>query len=381
MPSIPDWLGYLDTQTAPLEAADYAFMSGDRISTPLITRTGYRLTLHQRRQVLRRLRQQDRTLVLLLRQHIADDVLDQFALGLLARWWTVTIALNALEKNWVGWSVAHLLSMTSITALCTQQLENANLLYALHVISALTQMQSPVAQFYLFKYWVELVSQHPKLEWLHQQFLQMYQSIHQANITCLSRLTLPYPKLYHAGQVYSIALDKGFTLRLYTADGAILAVPPANADSRMLAQWQACVQLVEDVRLVQQHLLETAMREGARWTIDEFKRLYWQHPLTRSTAQTLIWGVYREDELRATFRITPELTLSSHQDRDYRLPRSAATRIGVVSPAQLSARVARQWRTILFDYAILQPFVQVTNADAASPSRKRHATVQEAPRP
>jgi hypothetical protein len=130
----------------------------------------------------------------------------------------------------------------------------------------------------------------------------------------------------------------------------------------MLAQWQTCVQLVEDIRLVQQHLLADAMLQGARWTIDEFKRLYWQHPLTRYMAQTLIWGVYQGENLRATFRITPELTLSSSRDRDYRLPRITTARIGVVHPRQLTAQTARQWRTILFDYGILQPFKQLALA-------------------
>jgi hypothetical protein len=358
MSSIPDWLGYLDTPSLPSDEADYAFKSGDRISVPLPTHTGYSLTLRQRQQVLQRLRQQDMALVVLLRQHITMDVLNQFALGLLARWWSIPITPNTLDKNWVGWSVAHLLSINGVAPLI-EQLQHANLLYALHAMSALTQMQSPIAQFYVLKYWLGQVRPTPELGWLHQYFTQIYHSIYQASNACLPYLTLPYLELHHAGQTYTVALAKDLTLRLHTPTGDTLDAPPANADARMMAEWQACTQLIDAVRFVQQRLLEAAMLEDARWTVAEFKCLYWQHPLTRYLAQTLIWGVYQGNKLRATFRLTPELTLSNSRDRDYRLPRTPNTQVGVVHPRQLSLRAARQWRSILFDYAILQPFEQL----------------------
>jgi hypothetical protein len=117
-------------------------------------------------------------------------------------------------------------------------------------------------------------------------------------------------------------------------------------------------------------LLEVFMVDEYRWTPDQWRQQFLEHPLFRWCCQTLVWGVYREsrlpddrrvpdDELATAFRIAEDWTYSDREDRLYTLPADADYCIGIVHPLHMTATEREQWVQLFTDYDLIPPFPQM----------------------
>ncbi|MBN6037060.1 DUF4132 domain-containing protein [Amycolatopsis sp. 195334CR] len=116
--------------------------------------------------------------------------------------------------------------------------------------------------------------------------------------------------------------------------------------------------LKKDVRTVaadQVRRLERAMVHGREWTVDEFRRLFVEHPLLWHIARRLVWLADSGDGVRA-FRIAEDRTFADVADNPFRLTDGDTVRIA--HPVHLGETVAA-WAELFADYEILQPFRQL----------------------
>ncbi|WP_329518519.1 DUF4132 domain-containing protein [Spirillospora sp. NBC_01491] len=97
--------------------------------------------------------------------------------------------------------------------------------------------------------------------------------------------------------------------------------------------------------------LEAAMVTGRRWTPDDFRAFFLDHPLMWHIARRLIWTA--DDR---PFRIAEDRTFAGVDDDAFALPDTAE--IGIAHPLHLGDAV-KAWSDVLADYEILQPFLQL----------------------
>ncbi|MEV3937119.1 DUF4132 domain-containing protein [Glycomyces sp. NPDC049804] len=101
--------------------------------------------------------------------------------------------------------------------------------------------------------------------------------------------------------------------------------------------------------------LEKSMMDRRTRTPADFRRLA-AHPVMSTLARRLVWAADDGRSVRG-FRVAEDGSLSDVDEHRFELPEDA--RILVAHPALIPAEVAA-WTEILRDYAILQPFPQLT---------------------
>jgi hypothetical protein len=158
-----------------------------------------------------------------------------------------------------------------------------------------------------------------------------------------------------------------------------LPKPGAKDDAELATEaYKRFAALKKDVRTVaadQVRRLEAAMVAGRRWTPEEFRGLFVEHPLIWHIARRLVWLAETGSETgsgkgTAAFRVAEDHTFADAEDDPFTVPDGAALRIA--HPLDLGDRV-RAWAELFADYEILQPFAQLgrgvhalTDAERAS---------------
>lgn len=127
---------------------------------------------------------------------------------------------------------------------------------------------------------------------------------------------------------------------------------PKSAPAEVQEAWKALKKDAKAVATVQLERLEQALTGQRRWNSADFRSLIVEHSLLIHLARRLIWGVYEEGQLQHTFRVAEDLTYADSADEQV----SVEGTVGLVHP--LDGSLA-DWRPILLDYKILQPFPQV----------------------
>ncbi|MFI0449589.1 DUF4132 domain-containing protein [Actinomadura sp. 6N118] len=102
--------------------------------------------------------------------------------------------------------------------------------------------------------------------------------------------------------------------------------------------------------------LEKAMVAARRWTPEEFRSTFLEHPLLWHIARRLVWSAEEGDGKTTTFRVAEDRTLADADDEVFTV--SATARIGLPHPLLLGEELAA-WTELFADYEILQPFPQL----------------------
>jgi hypothetical protein len=131
---------------------------------------------------------------------------------------------------------------------------------------------------------------------------------------------------------------------------------PELADSA-LAEWKKCQQFLHDVKNIQTRVLEEAMISENRWTWEDFNHIFLKPYLLRNFAQRLVWGVYEDGQIKQTFIVTADHSLSDAHYQPLEIEPQA--KVGIVHPVNLSKDQQSLWAQVLHEYEILQPFQQI----------------------
>ncbi len=123
---------------------------------------------------------------------------------------------------------------------------------------------------------------------------------------------------------------------------------------------------VKAVYNTQSKKLERVLRTGRRWSLADWRRLFLQNPVMRPFVLGLIWGVYAQEKLVATFRYLEDGTLNTAKEEEYTLPEQAE--LSLVHPIELEESELAAWRQQLEDYEVTPPFAQLNMPAQLAPS-------------
>ncbi|WP_119727239.1 DUF4132 domain-containing protein [Thermomonospora amylolytica] len=184
------------------------------------------------------------------------------------------------------------------------------------------------------------------------------------------RLTLDYgPRRFVVG------FDEQLKPVIADEDGRprkALPKPGAKDDPELApAACKRFAALKKDVRTIasgQLQRMERAMTFGRTWPADEFRRYIVEHPLVWHIARRLVW-LGEDGGTTTQFRIAEDRTLADVEDDAFVLPETAKVR--VAHPVDLGEDAVKAWLEVFSDYALTQPFPQLTRTVHALTDEER----------
>ncbi len=146
-----------------------------------------------------------------------------------------------------------------------------------------------------------------------------------------------------------------------------LPKPNTKDDPTLCAEateaWKAMKKDVRALAGIQILRLELAMGNSRRWSGDEFRNFFVEHPLLTHLVRRLVWGVYasgRGGAVQRTFRVAEDRSYADQGDDACEV--KGAEVIGIVHRMQLADGDAAAWGKLFGDYEIAQPFEQLGRA-------------------
>ncbi|MBK7402753.1 MAG: DUF4132 domain-containing protein [Myxococcales bacterium] len=124
--------------------------------------------------------------------------------------------------------------------------------------------------------------------------------------------------------------------------------------------WKAMKKDVRALASIQIVRLELGMGNARRWTGEEFRNFFVDHPLLTHLVRRLVWGVYDDGKLARTFRVAEDRTFADAGDDACDVDPTAA--VGIVHRLHLTDVEATAWSTVFADYELAQPFEQLSRA-------------------
>ncbi len=165
---------------------------------------------------------------------------------------------------------------------------------------------------------------------------------------------------------------RSFTVRLtptleleITNDGgkAVKNLPsPGKTDDaeKAEASYNEFKQMKKQIRTTvaaQKARLEAALSALRCWNTEAWRALFVENPIMHQFAMSLIWGVYEDGALKATFRYMEDGSFNTVDEEEYPLPEHA--QIGLAHPVELEEETLAGWRQQLEDYEITQSVPQL----------------------
>ncbi|HEY7357838.1 MAG TPA: DUF4132 domain-containing protein [Ktedonobacterales bacterium] len=156
------------------------------------------------------------------------------------------------------------------------------------------------------------------------------------------------------------------TLQLTDSAGkriTMLPRPGARDDESKARAAQAAWSLLKRqtplVIKMQTQRLENALTNQRAWRIDRWQALFLKHPVLRSFAIVLVWGVVTPGQttFQALFRPLEDGSLTDTEDNAVTLP--AQGRIRMVHPVELDEEIRGAWLQHLADYEVAPSFPQL----------------------
>jgi hypothetical protein len=134
---------------------------------------------------------------------------------------------------------------------------------------------------------------------------------------------------------------------------------PASAPDDIKSEVKTLTKLLREAVKGQTARLELTLVRQRRWPVAKWRELYEHHPLLRSFASNLVWGIHdNSGTLLRTFRRYPNGLLADAAGNLEELP-EADTTIGMVHPLELDAAALDARRTHLARFKIKPPFPQI----------------------
>ncbi len=138
---------------------------------------------------------------------------------------------------------------------------------------------------------------------------------------------------------------------------------PNSKDDAVLAPeaseiWKAMKKDARAVASIQLTRLELAMGNARRWSPEEFRAFFVEHPLLSHVVKRLVWATYDEaDAATATFRVAEDRSYADRHDDAFALPDGA--RVGIAHRLHLTDDDEQAWRKVFADYELIAPFAQL----------------------
>ena len=165
---------------------------------------------------------------------------------------------------------------------------------------------------------------------------------------------------------FEVRLNLELTPLVSTADGKTMRTLPRPgrkddpvAAGKAVAEFREFKKQLTAVIRSQTDRLEIAMSTCRRWTQDEFRTVFLEHPVMRLAVQNLIWTAHDADERTVLFRVGDDLGLLDVHEEPVALPVGAV--IGLAHPLEMS----NEWTSHCIDYHMTPLVEQVGRSSYA----------------
>ena len=113
---------------------------------------------------------------------------------------------------------------------------------------------------------------------------------------------------------------------------------------------------------MQTERLQFSFMDGRKWTLNDWRELFFENFLMKNFAIKLIWGVYdKKNKLLKTFRYMEDGTFNNEDDEEMKIEETKEKiLIGLISSIETDKKIIEKWKKQLEDYEIIQPFNQLS---------------------
>lgn len=170
---------------------------------------------------------------------------------------------------------------------------------------------------------------------------------------------------------FTVRLSKDLTLEVFKEDGKKMKNLPAvgkNDDQEKGTEARENFKLLKKqlktVMTGQRDRLEFALSTMRYWKAEQWTNLFVKNHLMHKFAESLIWGIYVDGQLKESFRYMDDGTFNTYDEDELELKEcmeshGSTASIGLVHPIELEDEVLEAWKEQLEDYEITQPFPQI----------------------
>lgn len=163
---------------------------------------------------------------------------------------------------------------------------------------------------------------------------------------------------------FSVYIRPSLELEIFSGDKKIKSMPkPGATDDAEKAnaayeQFKEMKKVMKTAVALQKQRLEYVLMCDRKWSTDGWRTLFVKNAIMHCFAIGLIWGIYENGKLTATFRYMEDGSFTTSDGDEFELPESAV--IGLAHPIELSEELRVEWTEQLSDYEIVQPFPQLS---------------------
>ncbi len=181
---------------------------------------------------------------------------------------------------------------------------------------------------------------------------------------------------------FTVRLTPSLELAVTTEAGkTVKSMPsPGKTDDpeKAPAAYEAYKALKKQIKTTitaQRARLEMALSAQRCWESEAWQKLFVDNPVMHQFAISLIWGVYKNNELKETFRYMEDGSFNTVDEEEYTLPGGVS--IGLVHPIELDTDTLEAWKQQLEDYEIIQSIDQLSRPIYRLPAEQAQATALE----
>ncbi len=134
---------------------------------------------------------------------------------------------------------------------------------------------------------------------------------------------------------------------------------PTSTPDEVKSEVKTITKLIRETVKAQTARLEMSLVRQRRWPVARWQELFENHPILRSFASGLVWGIYdASGSLLRTFRRYPNGILADSSGTMEELPETD-TIIGMIHPLELDQAMLDSWRAHMKRMKVKQPFPQL----------------------
>lgn len=162
---------------------------------------------------------------------------------------------------------------------------------------------------------------------------------------------------------FHVYIRPSLELEIFNGDKKIKTMPkPGTTDDAEKAnaayeQFKDMKKLMKTAVAAQKQRLEYVLMCDRKWSVEGWNTLFVKNAIMHCFAIGLIWGIYDNGKLTATFRYMEDGSFTTSDGDEFEIPENAV--IGLVHPIELSDELKAEWTEQLGDYEIVQPFPQL----------------------
>lgn len=162
------------------------------------------------------------------------------------------------------------------------------------------------------------------------------------------------------GNKFKITLNKDFTISIFDEiKNKEFKTFPKDFPEDAKKELSKLKSEINKVLKTQTERMQLVFMDARKWTLTEWKEVFFENPFMKTFAVKLVWGIYdKNNNLLNTFRYMDDGSFNNIDDEEIKINDDSL--ITLVSPIEMDKKLIEKWKSQLSDYNIVQPFNQLS---------------------